>query len=283
METMPWFHKEPVTLSAVATIGAANSPGAQTSISLQRRARWTARRLAGVLPFLAGIALLAAGMTGCGRERTVAAAGRPADAVSPSTSYGPATVPAELHHARMADHHDDEPGGHHHGDRVAEHHDDEASEHHDEAAHHDDEAGEHHNDEAHHHDGLDDDEHAEMEKMLAGQACPMSHVVEPDPPTAAERRLFLTPGGRYTAADIAINGPILPGQRFRGVESVHDMHPQPGDRLCPITGTRASPRFAWIVGGKAYQFCCPPCVEEFVRQAKERPRTIRPPEYYVKH
>ena len=51
----------------------------------------------------------------------------------------------------------------------------------------------------------------------------------------------------------------------------------------PITGTRASPRFTWIVGGKAYQFCCPPCVEEFVRQAKGRPRTIHPPEYYVKH
>jgi hypothetical protein len=101
--------------------------------------------------------------------------------------------------------------------------------------------------------------------------------------SAAERRLYLTPGGRYTAADIAINGGPLPSQRFRYIESRHDMHPQPGDRLCPVTGTRASPRFTWIVGGKAYQFCCPPCIDELVRQAKQHPQTIRPPEYYVKH
>jgi hypothetical protein len=282
VETMPWFRKEPVTVSAAAPIGAANDPGTQTSISPLRRARWTARRLAGMLPFLAGLALLAAGMTGCGRERTVAAAGQLADLSPPSPSYGPAIVPADLHHGEMPGHYKGEVAEHHDGE-GAEHHDSGVAEHHDHEAehHHEDEAGEHHADEAHH-DGHDD-EHAEMERMLAGQACPLSRVVEPDPPSAAERRLYLTPGGRYTAADIAINGPILPAQRFRGIESMHDMHPQPGDRLCPITGTRASPRFTWIVGGKAYQFCCPPCIEEFVRQAKERPRTIHPPEYYVKH
>jgi hypothetical protein len=127
------------------------------------------------------------------------------------------------------------------------------------------------------------DEHGDgCQGELPSPACPLVRSAFQGG-TTAERRLYQTPGGRYTAADIAINGGPLPWRRFRYIESHHDMHPQPGDRLCPVTGTRASPRFTWIVGGKAYQFCCPPCIDEFVRQAKQHPRTIRPPEQYVKH
>jgi hypothetical protein len=127
-----------------------------------------------------------------------------------------------------------------------------------------------------------DDHEAEASHEMPAPACSMSRTTGHGGPTAEERRLYLTPGGRYKAADIDANGPLLPSQRFRRIESRHDMHPQPGDRLCPVTGTRASPNFTWIVGGKAYQFCCPPCVDEFVRQAKEHPRTLRPPDHYVK-
>jgi multiple sugar transport system substrate-binding protein len=39
--------------------------------------------------------------------------------------------------------------------------------------------------------------------------------------------------------------------------------------ICPISKTKAAPKFSWVVGGKTYQFCCPPCVDEFVQTAKK--------------
>jgi YHS domain-containing protein len=49
-----------------------------------------------------------------------------------------------------------------------------------------------------------------------------------------------------------------------------------------VTLTKANPKCAWIVGGKTYEFCCPPCVDEFVKTAKEQPAEIKEPEDYVK-
>jgi hypothetical protein len=115
------------------------------------------------------------------------------------------------------------------------------------------------------------EEHAEPTAMPAGLGS-----------TEAERDLYLKPHGGYTAADIRANGPLLPSQKFKGIRAEHDMHPKPGDRLCPITNTRANPKFAWIVGGRSYEFCCPPCIDEFVQRAREKPETIRAPEAYVK-
>jgi hypothetical protein len=96
-----------------------------------------------------------------------------------------------------------------------------------------------------------------------------------------ERKLYLTPGGMYTEADIKANGNMTASQKFRGQTASHDLKPKPGDRICPITLTRASPKFTWIVGGRAYEFCCPPCIDEFVQTAKESPGKIKPPEGYV--
>ena len=45
--------------------------------------------------------------------------------------------------------------------------------------------------------------------------------------------------------------------------------------------TKANPKIAWQVDGKKYLFCCPPCVDEFVRMAKEEPETLKLPEEYV--
>jgi hypothetical protein len=95
------------------------------------------------------------------------------------------------------------------------------------------------------------------------------------------QRLFLTPGGVYTPADIAANGRMTATQKYGDQMSSHNPHPAPGDRICPITDTLANPRFAWTVGGKIYLFCCPPCIEEFVRKAKTAPGTIRAPEAYI--
>lgn len=93
--------------------------------------------------------------------------------------------------------------------------------------------------------------------------------------------LFLTPGGKYTEADITANGRLTAKQKFSTFVAKHDMHPKAGDAICPITETKANPKCAWVIGGKTYEFCCPPCVEEFVRMAKESPDQIRDPEAYV--
>jgi YHS domain-containing protein len=106
------------------------------------------------------------------------------------------------------------------------------------------------------------------------------------PPAGAagdeERQLYLTPGGKYTQADIQANGRTTASARFQGQMAAHDLKARPGDRICPITQTRANPKFSWIIGGKTYQFCCPPCIDEFVKTAKEQPDQIKPPEDYVK-
>lgn len=97
-----------------------------------------------------------------------------------------------------------------------------------------------------------------------------------------ERVLYLTPGGKYTEADIKANGNMTATQKFKGVMSSHDMKPKSGDKICPVTMTKANPKFTWVVGGKPYEFCCPPCVDEFVKTAKESPEEIKEPEDYVK-
>jgi YHS domain-containing protein len=100
--------------------------------------------------------------------------------------------------------------------------------------------------------------------------------------SAEERKLFLTPGGLYTEADIKANGGVTGSQKFRGFQPAHDLKPKAGDKICPVTLTKANPACAWVIGGKTYEFCCPPCVEEFVTLAKENPKEIKGPEEYRK-
>jgi hypothetical protein len=110
------------------------------------------------------------------------------------------------------------------------------------------------------------------------------HGDEMPPPAvddAEERELFLTAGGKYTEADIAANGFQTASQKFKGFKAAHDLRPKAGDKICPITLTKANPECTWVVAGKEYQFCCPPCVTEFVMLAKED-GDIKDPEDYVK-
>jgi len=97
-----------------------------------------------------------------------------------------------------------------------------------------------------------------------------------------ERALYLTPGGKYTEDDIKANGNVTASVKFKGVKSSHDMFPKAGDKICPVTKTKANPKFSWVVGGKAYEFCCPPCVDEFVKTAKNSSDEILEPKDYVK-
>ena len=100
--------------------------------------------------------------------------------------------------------------------------------------------------------------------------------------SATERALYLTPGGAYTSADIRANGNQTVSQKYPDFAAAHNDSPRPGDRICPITKTLANPRLTWVVGGKTYLFCCPPCVREFVSLAKKNPAAIQPPDAYVK-
>lgn len=112
-----------------------------------------------------------------------------------------------------------------------------------------------------------------------------NHVADAMPPSMADdesRKLFLVSAGKYTAADIAANGNQTGNQKFRGFVPTHDLKPKTGDKICPITLTKANPKCTWIVDGKTYEFCCPPCVEEFVKLAKEQPGEIKDPAEYVK-
>jgi hypothetical protein len=98
----------------------------------------------------------------------------------------------------------------------------------------------------------------------------------------SEKKLYLTPGGAYTEADIEANGHVTASEKFKGLKADHDLKPKSGDKICPITLTKANPKFTWIVGGKSYEFCCPPCVDEFVALAKEKPSEVQDPETYRK-
>lgn len=98
----------------------------------------------------------------------------------------------------------------------------------------------------------------------------------------AERALYLTPGGKYTDADIKANGGTTASQKFKGIQASHDLKPKAGDRICPITLTKANAAYTWVVGGQAYEFCCPPCVDEFVQLAKDKPGEVKPPDEYRK-
>jgi YHS domain-containing protein len=110
-----------------------------------------------------------------------------------------------------------------------------------------------------------------------------AHAVEPARSALEdETKLYLTPGGKYTREDIRANGNMTAPQKFKGLRPSHDLKPKSGDKICPITLTKANPQFSWIIGGKTYEFCCPPCVDEFVARAKTMPEDIKEPEYYRK-
>lgn len=121
------------------------------------------------------------------------------------------------------------------------------------------------------------------DRFRVGFHSPEGHDAMPPKRTDdAAQKLFGTPGGLYTAADIKANGPKTPEEKYKGIRSNHNTEAKAGDKICPISETLANPQFTWVVGGKTYEFCCVPCVEEFVSAAKEKPDSIKPPDSYRK-
>ncbi|WP_020471832.1 hypothetical protein [Zavarzinella formosa] len=100
--------------------------------------------------------------------------------------------------------------------------------------------------------------------------------------TEEQRTLFQTPGGLYTEADIAENKNAIPAVKYFGMKSEHTAEAKSGEKICPISETKANPKFTWVVGGSTYEFCCVPCIEEFVSKAKNTPGEIKPPDAYRK-
>jgi hypothetical protein len=97
---------------------------------------------------------------------------------------------------------------------------------------------------------------------------------------AAEAALYSHPGGKYRAEDIEANGAAPASRKYRGERPAHNDRPGAGERVCPVSRSSADPRFVWVVGGREYRFCCPPCLDEFVTAAKERPGEVREPDFY---
>ena len=102
------------------------------------------------------------------------------------------------------------------------------------------------------------------------------------PMSAADKALFLTPGGLYTKADIAANGATSAYLKYASVVTSHDAQVKAGEPVCPISETKPNPQLTWVIGGMTYTFCCPPCIAEFVQKAKTAPQAIKAPEAYVK-
>ncbi len=97
-----------------------------------------------------------------------------------------------------------------------------------------------------------------------------------------EQELYLNSGGIYSVEDILANEGLTPSQKFRGFMAAHNAHPKDGEKICPVTLTKANPQCTWVIAGKTYHFCCPPCIDEFVTLAKNSPHLIKDPEEYVK-
>jgi hypothetical protein len=97
-----------------------------------------------------------------------------------------------------------------------------------------------------------------------------------------ERDLYMTAGGLYTEEDIKANGNSVPSAKFKGVVWAHDEDLKAGDKVCPVTANKSEAECSWIVGGKKYEFCCPPCLDKFIMWAKTKPEKVKDPGEYVK-
>ncbi|MBI1832083.1 MAG: hypothetical protein HYR84_11605 [Planctomycetes bacterium] len=110
---------------------------------------------------------------------------------------------------------------------------------------------------------------------------PYSGDVKYQAPKKSAANLFLTPGGIYTAADIKANGNTTPDVKLKGIRAKHAKDLNVGDRICPITEKKAQAEIAWIVNGQTYQFCCQPCVENFIEWAHNDTAKVKTASDYV--
>jgi hypothetical protein len=93
--------------------------------------------------------------------------------------------------------------------------------------------------------------------------------------------LFGTPGGKYTEEDMRANGRRTAASKYAAFTTSHELRSRPGEKSCPVSRFKASAACTWLVAGKTYAFCCPPCIAEFLHRAKEHPQSIKEPDEYL--
>ena len=98
--------------------------------------------------------------------------------------------------------------------------------------------------------------------------------------TVSTEDLYRTPGGIYTAADIKANGDVPPKVKFKGIAHREEAL-KVGDKMYPISKEKASSEVTWVIAGERYEFCCPPCVERFLKLAHNEPEKVKKPAEYV--
>ena len=116
--------------------------------------------------------------------------------------------------------------------------------------------------------------------VIDGKAPPFTGDVTYTPKKVV---LSTTPGGIYTAKDIAANGNITWREKYKA-RNFHDgAVAKVGDRTCPIEkGSKANAECVWVVQGQSYQFCCESCIESFLKLAHNNPAKVKDAKEYVK-
>jgi hypothetical protein len=94
--------------------------------------------------------------------------------------------------------------------------------------------------------------------------------------------LSLTPGGIYTEADIKANGGVTPKEKYAGLTHAEGK-PKDGDKICPYSQEKANPECVWVIQGQTYEFCCPPCIDQFLKRAHNEPSKVKDAKEYVFH
>ena len=69
--------------------------------------------------------------------------------------------------------------------------------------------------------------------------------------------------------------------RVRGMAGVYEMSNADRDKICPVTKNKAEAECAWVVQGQRYEFCCPPCLDKFMRWAHNEPEKVKNANEYV--
>ena len=94
--------------------------------------------------------------------------------------------------------------------------------------------------------------------------------------------LSTTPGGIYTAEDIKANKNVTPNEKYKG-RNFHDgAKAKVGDFICPHTKEKANPECVWTIQGQSYQFCCTPCIGQFLKLAHNDWTKVKDAKEYVK-
>jgi hypothetical protein len=103
----------------------------------------------------------------------------------------------------------------------------------------------------------------------------------PEAKKTSTEDLYTKPGGLYTEADIKANGTHRAVEKYKGLAHAEATLKE-GDKYCPISKEKANPECSWVINGQCYEFCCPPCVERFLKLAHNEPEKVKDAKFYVK-